>query len=119
MCYIGETSNSYNERASQHLRDYQDESKDSHLRNHLEDTHNSEGDPKSDFKFSILSTHPTALTRQVREAWMIKSFEGGILLNSKYEYNHGILPSLTTTDPRTQLAPEALKRPNIVREAEK
>ena len=32
------------------------------------------------------------------------------MLNTKYEYNHGILPSITTTDPRNQEPPEAFLR---------
>ena len=59
----------------------------------------------TDFTVTQITPHVSALSRQVEEAWRIKNFKGGILLNSKLEYNHGILPSLTTTDPRVQEQP--------------
>ena len=59
----------------------------------------------SDFTVTQITPHVSALSRQVEEAWRIKNFKGGILLNSKLEYNHGILPSLTTTDPRVHDQP--------------
>ena len=44
------------------------------------------------------SPHLSAFTRQLEKAYRIKSFKGGLLLNSKFEYNHNILPSVVTDD---------------------
>ena len=104
------------ERSSQHLSDYWDSSKESHLRRHLAEAH-PEGSPTDNFTFKVISIHSSALARQVMEAWLIKSFHGGTLLNTKYEYHHGILPSLTTSDPHSQLT-EIPKRPSDHRKAE-
>ena len=59
------------------------------------------GDPMSDFTVTQLISHVSALSRQMEEAWRIKIFKGGTMLNTKYEYNHGIIPSLTTQSRRT------------------
>ena len=48
----------------------------------------------------------------------LKLLKGGELLNTKYEYNHGILPSINTTDPKSMLPPEAPKKPSRVSEME-
>ena len=68
------------------------------------------GNPFQSFSVKILSTHTSAMSRQVKEAHLIKSYKGGELLNSKFEYNHGILPTITTTDPKSMLPPEAPPR---------
>ena len=83
---------------SQHLEDFQDPSQESHIRRHLDECHGGQGSPE-DFTSSIISKHTSAMARQVQEAWIIKSFTGGVILNSKFEYNHGVLPTLTTLEP--------------------
>ena len=54
-------------------------------------------DPKNiDFRVKILSSHKTALERQVREAVLISEYNGPFLLNNKIEYSHTMLPRLET-----------------------
>ena len=91
-------------RAAQHLSHAQDTAKESHMRRHIEESHPG-GSPATVFNIKQITPHVSALTRQVEEAFLIKKFRGGTLLNTKYEYNHGILPSLTTTDPRSTRSP--------------
>ena len=59
------------------------------------------------FRVSVIAPHTSAFTRQLQEAYLIKSFSGGTLLNTKYEYHHGIIPTLTSSDKYNQLQPEA------------
>ena len=63
------------------------------MRRHLTDDHQ-DGSP-DDFSSRVLRTHLSALGRQIYEAWAIKSHNKGLLLNSNYEYNHGIIPTLS------------------------
>ena len=84
--YIGESSNS--------LKYYWNPEAKSHMRRHLNEDHQGgSGDIFQDFSCKVIAKHKTAITRQLSEAWLIKShMGGGTPLNTKYEYNHGIIP---------------------------
>ena len=49
-----------------------------------------------DFTSRVIKSRMTALSRQIYETWLIKSHKMGLLLNSKFEYNHRIIPTLST-----------------------
>ena len=117
VTYIGESSNSLSERAGQHVKDATDPSKESHMRRHVQEEHPGEV-PSQCFTIKVITPHLTALSRQVEEAFLIKTHKSGTLLNTKYEYHHGILPSLCTTDPRVRVEPEAYPNPDKFRSLE-
>ena len=62
--------------------------------------------PLKVFKVSQITPHTSAFSRQLEEAFLIKQFRGGTLLNTKYEYNHGFLPSISTNDSTAKFKPE-------------
>ena len=97
--YIGESSNSLAERAVQHLNDAADPSKESHMAGHIKEQHPG-AIPEETFQIKQLSSHLSAFSRQLEEAYHIKTFKGGTLLNHKFEYNHNLLPTVTTDNPR-------------------
>ena len=97
--YIGESSNSLSERAGQHIKDAEDPQKESHMQRHISEEHPGVN-PADTFSIKQITPYVSAFRRQLEEAYLIKSFKGGVLLNTKFEYNHNILPSLTTNDPR-------------------
>ena len=100
--YIGETSNSLAERTLQHVDDCIDNSKESHMRRHCLEEH-AGANPTKVYKVSQITPHTSAFSRQLEEAFLIKQFRGGTLLNTKYEYNHGFLPS---NDSKAKFKPE-------------
>ena len=85
--YIGETSRSAKERASEHFKDLQYLRLRSHMLKHAVLHHPDIHPTEVDFRFKILSYHKTAFERQVTEAVMIRRNMGPNLLNSKQEYN--------------------------------
>ena len=115
--YLGESSNSLKERMQQHTEDFFSKDTESHMRSHLMDEHG--GGTLEDFGSRVMRTHLTALERQIHEAWMIKSFRKGTLLNSKMEYNHGIIPALHASDtlPKLRASLDACKKHSISRRA--
>ena len=99
--YIGETSRSSFERASEHMRDLRDMDPGSHLLKHIIQKHM---DNWSDveFRMKILSTHFTAFNRHISKAVLINKNKGPYLLNSKSEYNRSSLPSIKTSERKSK-----------------
>ena len=95
--YISGSSNFLYERTSQHICDSQDSDKKTHMRRHTKEKHPGMT-PNEIFTVKQIIPHITALTRQMEEDFLINQFNKGVLLNTKYKYHHGILPSITTTD---------------------
>ena len=95
--YVGESSRSIQERAIEHWGAARRGDTDGHMCKHQSLEH--PGEPP-EFLFKIVSTHRTALNRQIREAVRIRRRGGaGMILNSKAEFNRReirVIPCQTT-----------------------
>ena len=90
--YVGETSRSVQERAAEHWGAARKEQEKSHIHKHQRLEHPGE---KPSFIFKVVSSHKTALSRQIKEAVIIRRRGGaGSILNSKGEYNQCHIPRL-------------------------
>ena len=85
--YIGETSRNGYTRGREHLKEYEKKSKESVLHKHTLQKHSSD-DHSPKFTMKILSSHMTAIDRQVTEAVRIANAPGSQLMNSKQEFGH-------------------------------
>ena len=85
--YIGETSRVLRSRVMEHINAVESLDKDSFILEHWQTTHGTEIDPPR-FKFDVISTHRDCLSRQLREAILIR--ERG-RLNRKKEYSNNEL----------------------------
>ena len=111
--YVGETSRSIQERALEHLGDARKGDPKSHMIKHQGMKH--PGEPP-DFYFKMVSTHRSALSRQVREAVRIRRRGGaGAILNSKGEFNRCHIPRLVVEEEDK----EAVETRRIQEQAEK
>ena len=114
--YVGETSRSIQERAREHWGAATRGEEESHMVRHQALVH--EGVPPV-FLFKVISSHKTALSRQIKEAVRIRRRGGGgRILNSKSEYNRCQIPRLVVEtedeDKRDQrLATEKRSRENM------
>ena len=92
--YIGETSRTLMERASEHYRDIKDAKRTSHMREHCQEEHLGK---TPSFRFDLIKVCKTSLERQVGESICVKmSRKKGVnIINSKVEYNRCLLPTLT------------------------
>ena len=88
--YVGETSRSLFERTSEHWQAADSLKEESHMVQHIEESHKGEGKP--DFKFKVVKTFKTALDRQIAEAVRIEM--RGNILNRRGEYNRCSLTRL-------------------------
>ena len=93
--YVGESSRSSYERGHEHMNDYTKKKPDSHRLKHETTDHAAEAPPE--FKFNVIATYKSALTRQIAEAVMIRR-RGDKILNSKGMYNRCRLPRLMVED---------------------
>ena len=89
---MGESARSIYERASEHRKDAEDNSEDSHMVKHWRISH-PELPIYPAFKFKVIGSYRDALSRQVAEAVRIEL--RGEVLNSKSEFNRCKLPRLT------------------------
>ena len=90
--YVGETSRSLQERTVEHWSDYRTGSNKSHMLKHQAMEH---GGAPPQFVMRVVSTHKTALSRQIAEAVRIRRRGGaGAILNSRAEYNRCHIPRL-------------------------
>ena len=111
--YVGESSRSVQERAGEHWGAARRGEDESHMVRHQKQVH--PGAPPQ-FYFKVISTHRTALSRQVKEAIRIKKRGGaGGVLNSKSEFNRCYIPRMVVeeeeeTSKRDRLAREQLER---------
>lgn len=87
--YIGESSRTKFERGLEHATDCRDLSKLSHMRDHVQNSHQELlgqllRSPAELFSMQLIKPARSALSRQIREAVEIaKNSKGGTLLNSK------------------------------------
>ena len=90
--YVGESSRSIQERAKEHWGAALKKDAKSHMVKHQNLEH--PGEPP-EFLFKVVSTHKTALSRQIREAVRIKRRgEASNILNSRSEFNRCYIPRL-------------------------
>ena len=88
--YVGETSRSLFERTSEHWQAADSMKEESHMVQHMEESHKGEGKPE--FNFKVVKTFKTALDRQIGEAVRIEM--RGNILNRKGEFNRCSLTRL-------------------------
>ena len=94
--YVGESSRSIQERAKEHWGDAVKQDKKSHMVKHQALVN--VGEPPR-FLFKVVSSHRTALNRQIREAVRIRRRGGaGNILNSRAEYNRCHIPRLVVEE---------------------
>ena len=95
--YVGESARSAKERFSEHMEDADNQKADSHMYKHWQNQH---GGRRTEFLFTIVSFHLSALDRQIAEAVRISRTGGEKILNSKGEYNRCELPRIVAADSR-------------------
>ena len=94
--YVGESSRSIQERATEHWGAARRGDDDSHMVKHQSLAHKGE---QPTFLFKVVSTHRTALSRQIREAVRIRRRGGaGSILNSRAEFNRCYIPRLVVAE---------------------
>ena len=94
--YIGETSRSIYERGLEHIRDFRELKKESHMIKHYFDQHEEEELDEMEFGMKISRTTKSAFNRQILESVEIQAQRSRhYLLNSRSEYNRCALPRLT------------------------
>ena len=94
--YVGESSRSIQERASEHMGAARRGDSKSHMVRHQALEH--KGEPP-DFHFKVVSYHRTALNRQIKEAVRIRRRGGATnILNSKSEFNRCQIPRLVVEE---------------------
>ena len=99
--YIGETSRSGYERIKEHMSDYLNLRKKSHILKHYLECHKDEiGMEKMEMSVRIIRRYKTSFERQIGESVVIHHNLGigTKLLNSKNEYNRCSIPRLKVSD---------------------
>ena len=92
--YVGETSRSVQERSLEHWAPWRRRDNDGHITKH-QLLHHGGADPP-DFTMKVISSHRSALSRQVMEAVRIRRRGGeSNILNSKGEFNRSHISRLT------------------------
>ena len=66
------------------------------MQTHVDMEHPEVEDSSTLFRADVITSAPSALVRMVREAVLIREYEGDNLLNDVMEYNRCLLPELTT-----------------------
>ena len=113
-CYIGETARTMPERYSEHLNDALNPKTNSHIREHLRDSHPEQLENLLDcLKMTVMKRCSSSLQRQVREAIEIGASSCHKLLNKKEEFNRCVLPVLRADGP----LPIRIQMENDVRSA--
>ena len=93
--YIGESARNGYSRGREHLTSLAKKSEDSVLHRHIREEHSVNSNMPPKFKMTILSTHKTALDRQISEAVLIGRTPN--LMNKKNEWGHTKVVSCTLT----------------------
>ena len=88
--YVGETSRSLFERSSEHWHAADSEKEESHMFQHVMESHN--GEVKPDFRFKVVRSFKTSLDRQIAEVIRIEMRAN--ILNRKGEFNRCSLTRL-------------------------
>ena len=106
--YVGETSRTIQERAVEHLSQARRGDQRSHMVRHQTLQH--PGEPPS-FQFKVVSSHRSALSRQIREAVRIRRRGGaGQILNSKGEFNRCHIPRLVVEEEDEEVRKRRMDR---------
>ena len=92
--YVGEMARTTFERGLENERDRVTEKEASHMHQHIQDEH-AEDPGQVAFAMNVIRSHKSAINRQINEAVLIANYGEKNLLNSKFEYNRCILPSIT------------------------
>ena len=92
--YYGESARTSYERGKEHMKDYLDQSEESHMMKHHVTEHPEIQEPV-DFSMKVIKAHRTPFTRQIHEAVLIQMNEKNGILNSKSEFNRCQLPRLS------------------------
>ena len=102
--YIGESGRSLYERSKEHYRQALSKSQNSHIREHLENQHPGANPEPGTFRFSVTGSYYSALDRQLSEAIKIQraSTQKTTVLNSKFEFNRCLIPTIVTEDTKTK-----------------
>ena len=109
--YVGESSRSIQERAGEHWSAARRGDEDNHMVRHQAMVHEGE---KPEFLFKVISTHRTALNRQIREAVRIRRRGGaGNILNSKAEFSRCHIPRLVV-----EIEDDEKRKARVAREKE-
>ena len=100
--YIGESGRSLYERSKEHVRQSLTSYSKSHIRDHMSAQHPETAPHPGAFKFSVSGTYYAPLDRQLSEAIKISRASGTqtTVLNSKFEFNRCLIPTLVTDDPK-------------------
>ena len=73
--------------------------------------------PIDTFSISQITPHTSAYARQLEEAQLIRTYKGGELLNSKYEYyNSNLIPSITLNDKKREMMRVRHEEENCLKE---
>ena len=112
--YVGETSRSIFERASEHRRDAEGHTEDSHMYKHWQVSH-SELQEAPRFRIKVVGSFKDALSRQLSEAVRIE-LRGEGVINSKAEYSRSRIPRLKIDKEEWKLQEE--KRNKVEASAE-
>ena len=96
--YIGESARNAYTRGAEHTTALHNKDKDSVLYRHMQDKHTDDVNTPN-FKMSVISTHKSALDRQISEALHISNRQDDDLINCKSEWGHQkivrcVLPSM-------------------------
>ena len=112
--YVGESSRSIQERASEHWGAARRGEEESHMVRHQKLVH--PGAPPQ-FHFKVVSSHRTALNRQIREAVRIRRRGGsGSILNSKSEFNRCHIPRLVVEEEDEEKRKKRLEKEKLEKE---
>ena len=94
--YVGESSRSIEEHAQEHWGAARRKEEKSHMHKHQQMEHNG---AEPEFIFKVISSHKTALSRQVKEAVRIRRRGGATnILNSRAEFNRCHIPRLVVEE---------------------
>ena len=104
--YIGETSRTFFDRASEHTKALATKDNTYAIVKHWETDHPEILEPP-EFSFNVLKTHHRAIHRQIWEGIHIQATPDDQLMNSKSEWGLNPIPRLMTSFPIDGLKPES------------
>ena len=97
--YIGESSRTFWDRASDHQKALIKDTSYGIVR-HWQEWHPGSDEPP-EFSYHLLGTHRSALERQIKEALAVEMTECNIIMNGKGEWGRNLIPRLQNTPLET------------------
>ena len=94
--YVGESARSFHDRTREHLQALNSSNEKYAIVKHWKKEHTEMNDPP-DFKFEVLSSHMTAIQRQLSEGLAIEAHDPETLINGKGEYGSNRIPRYKMT----------------------